>query len=353
MSEFQNYLNFKPIFHSEVSNSYILYEVLQADKQIASKFISSIIKKEVNGEIKVNRETRIADSGNIDLFIETRIDGKDAKILIECKVHDYISTTSNQIFRYYDSATSIYPNHDIYFIYLTQFSEQNIISFSEISTPPTIDEFKNAQRTVNQNDKLFHCNWLEIHNIFRNDLDKLNPELQHIKMLQKKWIQAKTRKNAGEQIVDTGNCEISSYLPDVEFDISERLEFGRKKNISGREIWEIDLQSRSLNELNEVVSVIDDLSKSNQIVPFSDATTPEDTNTAIQQFLTNLIETNEWNLISFYSNLIALCSKSSHLKLNGSGVRGFSILTKVNNKGQISLCTLWITKHTVEFGLKR
>jgi hypothetical protein len=50
--------------------------------------------------------------------------------------------------------------------------------------------------------------------------------------------------------------------------------------------------------------------------------------------------------------LFRLASEMSHLRLNGTGTRGFSIKLEVLDKGEISLCTLYRNK-TVDFSLKR
>lgn len=353
MIKFKDYLNFSPIFHSEISSSYMLYEILKSDKEIANKFISELLEKPVDKELKIHREKKLS-TGSIDLFIETRISGRDSKILIECKVHDYLSATPNQITRYYESALDQFPDNDIYFIYLTQFTKENISGFPELSRPPTLDEFDRATKSVKQHERLFHKNWISAHEIICNFSDKLNDELNHIRMIHMEWIKAQCIKDKEEQSFKTGDRDLSSYLPDIEFQIPERLSFGQEKSANRRKIWEINIKTCSRDELKKVVEVVEDLARSNALDPHAVHITPEATENAMQSFINFLIEDSEWDMATFYINIFALADKLTNLKMNGSGVNAFSILGKVKGKGQISLCTLRIkNKHTIEFGLLR
>jgi len=80
--------------------------------------------------------------------------------------------------------------------------------------------------------------------------------------------------------------------------------------------------------------------------------TEEQTLEAAVGFLTEMAANKEWLLLRFYAGLFRLASEMSHLRLNGTGTRGFSIKLEVLDKGEISLCTLYRNK-TVDFSMKR
>lgn len=349
---FENYLNFTPLFYSEVSSSFMLYEALQ-NSRIADDFVGKITGLESEGSCSVYREKRIADAGSIDLLVETRLSGRDAVLLVECKVHDYVSTTRDQLSRYYENARDLYQEKDIYLIYLTQFTAASIDEESGLQRPPTLDEFDRTKRIAENHERLFHVSWDDVHAILAISVDELSPELSHIVDLHKNWIRAKNRQDIQNQSVETGTRGIQSYLSDIEIDITEALLFGRTRSGSGRENWEINIAECTPEELMKVYEVMETLSSSTKLVPHSSSETLEETRIAASTFLENLVANNEWTLLAFYSRLFALAENSQLLRLNGSGTRGFSILAKVKDKGQISLCTLWTKKQTVEFGLYR
>lgn len=350
--KFENYLNFTPLFYSEVSSSFMLNEALQ-NSSIADDFVGSITGLKPEGTCSVYREKRIGDAGSIDVLIDTRLAGREAVLLVECKVHDYVSTTRDQLSRYYENAREVYPGKDIYLIYLTQFTEASIDDASGLLRPPTLEEFERTKRLAENHERLFHVSWDDVHAIIAKNGDEVSPELSHILSLHKSWMRAKNRQDIQNQSVEPGTRDIKSYLSDIEIDITATLPFGKPRSVSGRENWEINIQKCTMEELAKVYEVVATLASSKELVPHTSSMMEEETRLAATAYLEELTSNNEWNLLSFYSRLFALAEGTQLLRLNGSGRNGFSILAKVKGKGQISLCTLWTRKQTVEFGMYR
>jgi len=82
-------LRLTPLFYSEISSSYMLYDIFENHRDILSKFVEQTFN--VVPEIKfIQRERQYPQKGSIDIFIEFVHSGKE-KALLEGK--GYLSLT--------------------------------------------------------------------------------------------------------------------------------------------------------------------------------------------------------------------------------------------------------------------
>ena len=141
----KNYKGIKltPLFYSEISSSYILYDIFKNHKHILVYLIENHFKLQPE-KIIIERELRYSGEGSIDIFIEFMIADKKYALLIEVKVHDYISTKEGQINNYYNAIIEDGVYEGVYFIYLTQFTEA--IDFDGIATPKSINEARRDKK---------------------------------------------------------------------------------------------------------------------------------------------------------------------------------------------------------------
>ena len=98
-------LKFKPLFHSEISSRFLVFEIFNNHNEIAKSFLSQFLNwiiTDVN--ISIVRERNYKGKGSIDLFINFEEDGIKTHVLIEVKVHDYLSAAKGQIRTYYEAA---------------------------------------------------------------------------------------------------------------------------------------------------------------------------------------------------------------------------------------------------------
>jgi len=349
--KFENYLEFKPLFYSEISSTYMLYQVLNDYNEVSLNLLVSIIGKDIGGPVKVHREYRLSDAGNIDLLLEAKIGSRDSIVLIEGKVHDYLSATAHQITRYYEASEELFPDKDIYFFYLTQFNKQSISNIPGLGQPPTVTEFEKTVSTVKHFERYFHITWDEVHTILEKYTPHYTNELSHIISLQRKWMKAKTEEDLKEKSVEPGTRNIQSFLSDITISLPDELNFGVRKSVGKREVLEVDLNTCSQKDLIKIYKVFNVLLESRELLPFTDSSTSDTTSIARDELLQQLIESTDLKLASIYAGLFSMAEESSVLKLNGSGIKAFSILGR--SKVEFSICTLYTQKHTLEFGLLR
>lgn len=198
--EFENYLNFTPIFYSEGNSTYILSEVL-SEQSVAKHFIYKITGIMPEESCSVKREQKVGSSGNIDLLIETRLEGKDSIMLVACTVNDYKFSQNNLLVSFYSNAKELYREKNIYLLYITQFTDSSIYVDSESLVPPTIKEYENTLTILNDyKSSLFHFSWTDVHAIIGKH--NFSPELFHILNLHKNWIREKNRQDFWKRSAD-------------------------------------------------------------------------------------------------------------------------------------------------------
>lgn len=353
----ENYdgLKLRPLFYSEISSSFMIYEIFDNNNEIAKEFLKSFFGITIDGKIAVVREKNYPGKGSIDVFLSFSINGVKSVALIEVKVHDYLSVSPDQIRIYHEAAKEELGNDNIYFIYLTQFNRKNISSETEIAFPDSIREFEESKKKLQLPDgKIKHVSWEEFHKFIDSYKNTLSEEYVHILDLQKTWMTAKSKEDLKLNKVDIGIRGLSDYFPDIDIDIVKELDFGNTPQFkNNREILTIDLSECNAQELEKIFKIIKKFSSSSNIDKKLRLVTEENTLRAAREFLKLLSEQEDnWHLLSFYSSLFDFVNNTDCLLLYGTGRRGFSIKTNIKRKGIISLCTLWANKK-IDFSIKR
>ena len=348
-------LKLKPLFYSEISSSFMIYEIFDKHKNIAKDFLKVFFDLDVDDDISITREKNYPRKGSIDILINFSINDRKSVNLIEVKVHDYLSVSPDQIRVYYEAALEELGNNNVYFAYLTQFNRNNIPSGTEIALPDSIREFEDSKKKLQVSDeKLRHVNWEEFHSFINSYKNSLSEELKLILELQNTWINAKSKDDIQLNKNTAGIRGLSDYFPDVDVDIIEELGFANNPEFkNNKEILSIDLSECTKIQLDKILSIIRQFSGSNNINKTLKLNTEETTMQAVKDFLKSLSESEDnWQLLSFYSSLFNFVNSTDHLLLYGTGVRGFSIKTNIKRKGIISMCTLWSSKK-IDFSIKR
>ena len=345
-------LKLRPLFYSEISSSFMIYEIFSNHKKIAKDFLKDIFGLIVDGNISIVREKTYPKKGSVDIFLSFKSSGKKTIVLIEIKVHDYLSVTANQIRTYYEAAAEELGDGNVCFIYLTQFNRNNISSESKVTLPNSIKEYEDSLKVIPK-DKLKHINWEEFHRFMNQHKDNLPQEYTHILELQKNWIIAKSNEDIKLNVIDVGIRGLPSFFPDINIDIEKELGFGKIYYKDKKKILTVDLEQCNADQLDKVLNVIKSFSQSENIDKKLKQVTEETTLQAAKEFLKSLSDSEDsWTLLSFYSNLFNFVNNTDYLLLYGSGTRGFSIKVSIKRKGTISLCTLWTIKK-IDFSVKR
>ena len=346
-------LKYTPLFHSEISSSYLLHDVFIHHKNIVTAFLNRFLKIGLaDEEISIEREHNYKGDGSIDLFIRFTFKGRETHVLIEVKVHDYTSATRDQITRYYNAAQKTSRDADVYFVYLTQFNKNNQPRTDNISIPPTIEVFDRSKNLLDGK-KLTHVNWEEFHEFLEPFVATLSEEERTMVSLQKKWIFAQSIIDLSDNTNTVGQRHLSEYFDDITNDLEKALPFGDRRPLKNRLNYVIQLSQRSKVELEDIIQIITTYSNSANINKSKLYQTELVTITAVKNLLTNLVQNeNNWLLLYFYASLFELINNTTYLKLYGTGGSGFSIKVNIIGGAEISLCTLRNNK-TIEFALQR
>lgn len=339
---------FTPLFYSEISSSYMLFDIFKSHQDIISELIYDCFKV-LPEKIIIERERSYPKKGSIDIFIEFMSSNKKHALLIEVKVHDYLSATDGQISIYYNAVLDDGLYDEVYFIYLTQFTSK--YDFNGVSIPKTIDEAKKGNELIKE--KFVHISWKQMHEFLNKHYEMLTGEQQLIVFLNRQWILQQCEADLESNKIDIGERGLEDYFPDLKIDIRSRLPFGKEVDENRRKIWTIDTTALNENQLDTVLDTIKIFSGSNVINKIKQYKTEEITLQGAKDFLILMTQSVEdWRLLSFYSKLFHFVEKTSCLKFNGTGTRGFSIKLEIQGKGEISLCTIYKNK-TIYFSLKR
>jgi hypothetical protein len=301
-----------------------------------------------NEEIKVYREKNYQGFGSIDLLILFYSEKVEYNVLIEVKVHDYLSATPGQIDRYFQAAEDEKPNARIFIVYLTQYSEDNFPRGKAIPTPNTIDEY---QRSKSPKDRVKHINWEQLHTLLDKHRSEFSVTENHMLELHKSWIIAQNKADLQEDIV--GERSLSDYLKDGNIDPTKRFTFGNVSRCGKRMVWSVNLTSISESDLAALSQYLVELTDSSSIDRSYSYPTEEETLSSTKELLQSLTANSDgWKLAGFYSTVFSRAANTNYLLLNGGGFRGFSIKAKVEN-GEISIATFWTKKHELQIGLFR
>lgn len=337
-----------PLFYSEISSSYMLYDIFKTNEKVVSKLILETFNIEPE-KIFVDRERSYPRKGSIDIFVEFINAGKKNALLIEVKVHDYLSATDGQINTYFNAVIENNAYEKVYFIYLTQFTAENI--FNGITAPKTIDEAKKGKKLIRE--RFAHISWNQMHSFLSKFYEMMTEEQQLIVSLNRQWILHQCEADLESNKIDVGERGLEDYFYDLNLNIKKTLPFGKEIYENKRKILRIETSTLEDKHLEDVLDVIKALVGSKAINKLKQYTTEELTLQGAKDFLIqNSQSIEDWSLLSFYSKLFLLAEKTSYLKFNGTGTRGFSIKLDIQGKGEISLCTIYRNK-TIDFSLKR
>lgn len=336
-----------PIFHSETSSSHLLFDVFNKHEVVAAAFLRVYYGLEAEN-LLVFREKSYPKKGSIDLFITFNANNHKCALLIEAKVHDYSSVTDYQINTYYNAVQEDQSYDEIYFIYLTQFNEKT--KFGEAIQPRSLVEATRGKELIGE--RFLHLTWMDVHAFLKKHRSKLTKEQQLMVDLHRSWIVEKERTDLAANVVDVGERSLGDYLGDVSTALTKLDALGEEVKEAGRLKLRIDLTRLDDAELDIVYDAIHSLANSKSVSRKREYQTDDLTLQAVADFLSELARDYDWNLLRFYAGLFHLAHETRYLRLYGTGTRGFSIKMEVIDKGEISLCTLWRSKH-VEFSLRR
>jgi len=344
-------IKLEPLFYSEINSSFILKSVLEEDK-IASDFIKHFLGIEVT-VLTVSREQPYTDVGSIDLFIRFK-DARDRKcaLIIEVKVHDYLSATKDQINRYYEAVTNDNKYQDVYLIYLTQFNDKNLQVADSISRPNTLTNFESLLSAYpNKSDHFEHINWIEVHTFLDKHIDQLSPELKLMLYLQKIWILKQIDHDKEGHKVRTGKRQFADLFDGLD----PRSIFPELKshNQKGKEKLDINMLQCTRQELDDLFTFIVDVTSSASLISKHSRKSNANTIEAAKRFLEELSnDPSKYKILGFYAKLFDYVLATDHIQLNGTGRMGFSIIADHVNIGKISICTI-LAVHKLSFSLVR
>lgn len=344
-------VSLEPLFHSEISSSYLVYDLLKKNQQIARAFLEWVLGVDFPGEVTVSREKPYPGKGTVDLYFTAELDdGSKARVLVEVKVHDYLSATLGQLETYYRAALEEKAD-DVYLVYLTQLNEKHFSKDWGAAEPNTIKEFEGIQR-VKKTACFRHISWHDFYRFIEPYESELAGEQRQMLQLQKKWMLSKTIRDLENNTVDVGCRDLVEFF-DADLNLVDELPFGKKVSKNRRVNYVINLTDCSEKQLDKTFDVIQKLARSASIDkrPFQE--TAVETMEGAKVFLAGLVsDESKWGLAAFYSSLFDFAHHLDYLHFNGTGTRGFSLRANIVGRGAVSLCTLW-SNGIIEFSIKR
>lgn len=347
----------EPIFYSEISSSRLLGTILKEYPEIGKSFIGNFCGYTDISNLYVENEFPYNKVGAIDIYLGFSTSDKEHIIIIEVKVHDFLSVTQGQLKTYYNAAIKESPNAIIDVIYLTQFNRNNLPKKPAIILPPSIKEYENfISNKVQDWNHFHHLNWTEIYTYINSHITILSPTHKVILELQQKWMLYDITKTIQEKTVDQKNRSIKHYFG-VDIDLNIKLPFGNPVDKKNRTSYLIQMKELKEKDLDTILTVIETLINAKTVCrsykPTNEWSGSYTGKNPAKDLLIKLSEKPEnLLLLSFYSKLFSIILSKKYVELNGTGKRGFSLKVKTDN-GIISLCTLWTINHTIEFSLLR
>jgi hypothetical protein len=336
-----------PLFHSEISSTHLFYDIFNRHKGITASLIVDYFGEHPE-QIVVFREKSYPKKGSIDIFIEFVAKGRKCALLIEAKVHDYLSVTDNQISTYYQAVLEDLYYDEVYFIYLTQFNEQ--INFDNIAQPRSLMEGANGRDQIG--DRFRHLTWGDLHSFMSGHNAGLNREQKMMLEMHLSWIEDKNRVDLENNKVESGERSLEDYFRNSSEAIDKLIDLGEQFNHDKRLKLRLDLDKLDNSQLDTILDAIKLLSQSESVNSKKVYATSEQTLEAVANFLSELSLSYKWGLLRFFSGLFNYANEKRCLRIHGTGSRGFSIRVDVIDMGEISLCTLYGSK-SIHFSLKR
>ena len=344
-------LGLTPFFYSEVSSSYMIYSIFRNHRTIAQAFVKEAFGLDAPDALDIQRERNYEGKGVVDLILSWADGDCPVDVLIEVKVHDFLSATQDQIKTYFDAAILENQGGAVFFVYLTQFSRASWSESSSAALPDSIREFERSESRIGAN-KLRHLTWHEFHEFLRPFRTQLSAEEQLIVGLLECWMEAQIKHDLEVNSVEVGGRSVADFFGTSAPDVQNELPFGKICNRNNRRILEVDLAACMTGQHESVLRVIKELAMSDTV----DKTIRRDSEAVTidiaRNFLGGLAANKaQWKLVTFYSSLFDFANSSKHVLLNGQS--NFSIKVNVRGHGDISLCTLRTRKHILEFSLLR
>lgn len=336
-----------PLFYSELSSSHLLYDIFNGYPEITIALIKHCFSVDAE-QVMVTRERNYPKKGSIDIFIEFKEGSRKCALLLEVKVHDYLSVTDHQIETYYKAVMEDEHYDQVYFIFLTQFNDQAV--FENIVRPKSIAEASRGKELIG--DRFCHLSWEEMHSFLGQYKSHLNRERRLMLDLQHSWVTDKSRADLSGNEVETGERSLEDYFGDIKEALSLLKPLGEKYSQNNRLKLRIETSRLIEGQLNDLLKGIKMLSGSGKINRKKRFRNEELTVQAAEDFLSELAINREWKLLGFYASLFEYAYKTDYLRFNGTGTSGFSIRADIEGKGEISMCTLYRNK-VVDFSLKR
>lgn len=358
---------YNPIFHSEISSSYLIFQIFKKHQRIAEEFVRKCFPhSKPDGDLYVRREKPYDDAGAVDIYFRfTNGTDEDIEVLIETKVHDFSSGTRGQIRRYYEAAVSSEHEKEVYFIYLTQFNRAKLNQINDepdnrFLPPPTVAEFQDCIQELERKENLYHITWNDFHKFMNDWSEDLSDEEKKMLELQKRWIKEKNEKDIEEASIDlAGARNLRYYFGDMDVDLKE-FESGIERPTKNKQIYEISLvrlaekgpdkdQDKGLEDLFDLIV---QFAGSSKVDKDAMAPTSAETLEAARKFLKDMaVHEDQWECLSFYAKLFNFAHEQKHLRFNGRG--DFSIKLRIKEKGEISLCTMLSNQKKIQFALQR
>ena len=344
-----NYLGseLNPLFYSEISSTHLFYDIFNKHKGITASLIEEYFGEHPE-QIVVYREKSYPKKGSIDIFIEFVTKERKCALLIEAKVHDYLSVTDNQISVYYQAVQEEQYYDDIYFIYLSQFNDQ--VNFDSIAQPRSLMEGARGKELIG--DRFRHLTWDDLHSFMKGHYAGLNREQKLMVDMHLSWIVDKNKRDLENNKVESGERNLDDYFSNSSEAIDKLIDLGEQFNQDKRLKLKLDLDKLNDSQLDTILDAIKLLSQAESVNRKKVYTANEQTLEAVASFLSELSLSYKWSLLRFYSGLFNYANQRRCLRINGTGSRGFSIRVDVIDMGEISLCTLYGSK-SIHFSLKR
>jgi hypothetical protein len=351
-----------PIFHSEISSSYLLCQYLDRGVNVR-RFLALV--HELNPDFidpagyekkeNIKREYAYKGKGTVDLRIVLEHPSRrKVVVLVEVKVHDFRSTTRDQIRTYLKAAEEENnpPGSDVFIVYLSQFTKRNLVGVAAASEPRTITEFEGAKRDCQS--KVAHLAWTDFYRLLDEPGEPM-PEtdvLAYLLSLQRRWMEPKCK--ADLKLAEAGKQPRFFdvfYFPNTRSRLDELTSLGEVEN-DGK-ILRIELEKLDLASLLKLEEIIRYYGNSPDLRIKNKRTATNTLNIA-KGFLQELADTSTtWTILGFYSRVFALAHE--HAALDFSGVNNLSIgfWPYAQSPDRISLCTLFLKSREVTFQLFR
>jgi hypothetical protein len=346
-----------PVFWSEISSSYLLKNIISnSQDRILIKHLFNEFPEWNRQDLdltkaEVVREKQFPHEGHLDIYI--RVPGSKGLVIlaIEVKVHDYRSADIGQLDRYKRAIQGKLGStpHQIYFIYLTQFTEEDFTEKEKIFRPLTIDAYRKA-KLLNEKDPkgaiYKHMTWKDMHAFLdkhKSDLN-LTAEEELILAYHKKWIESKSLDDKNNHLKMLEDC-----LKELNINLVNELPSGKPKGNRYYIDIEKNLSSggEELQAINRIIKrIADSKPHGDEQINRNDRIEAK-----IRAHGEKLCQEGKKQLSQFYLNLLDMAAENDKIYFIGEGGRGYSVNTYLYGS-PYSICTIYRDK-TIAFNLRK